>query len=267
MGAPRIGRVDGLAFEVAGSGPPLLLLHEGVGDRGSWDPHWDALCERFTTIRYDQRGFGESADPVGPYALHEDALTVLGAAGFDRAAVMGVSLGGAVSVELALEHPAAVERAVLVSTTPDGHEAPPDLVARWEEVDWLVAAGDLDAANEIELQIWVDGVGRDPAEPPDPALRAAVAVVNRALLARQGAFEHRPSDLDPAAVQRLAELTELPLLLVTGAHDQPMVHEAAAAITGATAAERVDIAGAAHLPHLERPVQFREAVLGFLTAG
>ena len=78
-----------------------FLVHEGIGDRGSWDPHWDAFCDHFTTVRFDQRGFGESADPTGPYALHEDALTVMRAAGFERAAVVGVSLGGAVAIERA----------------------------------------------------------------------------------------------------------------------------------------------------------------------
>ena len=267
MGAPRIGRVDGLAFEVGGDGPPLLLVHEGIGDRGSWDPHWDAFCDHFTTVRFDQRGFGESADPAGPYALHEDALTVMRAAGFERTAVVGVSLGGAVAIELALEHPGAIERAVLVSTTPDGGVDPPGLVAKWEEVDRLVARGDLDAANEIELGIWVDGVGRGPGEEADPAVRDAVGAVNRSLLKRQSRFRHSPADLEPPALQRLGELSELPILVITGAFDQPMVAEAATAIVAATGAVRMDVAGAAHLPHLEQPREFREAALAFLASG
>ena len=261
--APRIGRVDGLAFEVAGDGPPLLLLHEGIGDRGSWDPHWDALCERFTAIRYDARGFGESADPIAPYRLHSDALTVLRAAGFDHAAVMGISMGGATALDLALEHPDAVERAVFVSTTPDGGESPPDLVARWEEVDRLVEAGDIPGANEIELQIWVDGVGRDPAE-VSPDVRGAVGAVNGPLLARQATFEHEPIELDRPALGRLAELRGIPVLVVTGEHDQPFVRNAAPLIAGAAGAEAIEIPGAAHLPALEQPAAFAAAALPFL---
>ncbi len=267
MGAPRIGRVDGLVFEVGGDGPPLLLIHEGIGDRGSWDPHWDAFCDDFTTVRFDQRGFGESADPAGPYALHEDALTVMQAAGFERAAVIGVSLGGAVAIDLALEHPGVVERAVFVSTRPDGGGVPPELVAKWEEVDRLAARGALGAANEIELGSWVDGVGRGPGEEADPSVRDAVGVVNRALLKRQSRFEHSPEDLDPPALQRLGELSELAILVITGVFDQPMVAEAATAIVAATGAERVDVAAAAHLPHLEQPREFREAALSFLAPG
>lgn len=263
MAASReTGRIDGLAFEVGGEGRPLLLLHEGIGDRGSWDPIWPDLCERHATIRFDARGFGESAEPDAPYSLHDDALKVLGAAGFDRAAVMGVSMGGAATIDLALEHPASVERALLVSTRPDGLDAPPSLVARWEEVDALVERGEHDAANEIELQIWVDGVGRERNH-ADPAVRAAVGAVNRELLIRQAALEHSPTDLDPPAVARLGELA-MPLLVVTGVHDQPMVREAASATVAATGAAAIEIEGAAHLPHLERPEEFVAAVLPFL---
>ena len=266
MSASRISRVDGLVFEVAGDGPPLLLHHEGIGDRASWDPQWDALTERFTAIRFDARGFGESADPDAPYALHDDVLSVLHAAGFDRASVMGVSFGGAVTIEFALEYPEAVERAVLVSTRPDGVPPPPELMARFEEVDRLVGAGDIDAANEIELEIWVDGVGRDPSE-VDPALRSAVAAVNRGLLERQAGFEHEPIELDPPAIERLPELSGLPLLAVTGEYDQPTVLEAAPVMSEIAGAETVEIPGASHLPHMERPEEFAAAVLPFLKQG
>jgi pimeloyl-ACP methyl ester carboxylesterase len=263
--ASRISRVDGLVFEVAGDGPPLLLHHEGIGDRASWDHQWDALTERFTAIRFDARGFGESADPDAPYALHEDALTVLNAAGFDRAAVMGVSMGGAVLVELALEHSEVVERAVLVSTTPDGFPDSPELDARFEEVDRLVEAGDVDAANEIEVRIWVDGEGRDPAG-VDPKLRAAVGAVNRDLLVRQAAFEFEPADVEPLAMTRLGDLA-MPLLLVTGVHDVEMGQAARRAIVETTGCKAIQIEDAAHLPHMERPEEFAAAVLPFLEQG
>jgi 3-oxoadipate enol-lactonase len=264
--APRIGRVDGLVFEVAGDGPPLLLLHEGVGDRGSWDPHWDALVDRFTAIRYDARGFGGSADPSGSYAMHEDALSVLEAAGHQRAAVMGVSMGGAAAIDLALAHPNAVERLVVVSGQPGGGDVPAVLRERWAEVDRLVGAGDIPAANEIELEIWVDGVGRDPSE-VNPAVRAAVGAVNAALLARQATFEHEPVGLDPPARERLGELRGLPLLVVTGEHDQAMVREAATLMAESAGARTVEIAGAAHLPAFERPAEFAAVVLPFLEGG
>ena len=262
MNASRISRVDGLVFEVGGDGPPLLLHHEGIGDRGMWDGLWGAFCERFTAIRFDARGFGESADPTEPYAMHEDVLSVIRAAGFERAAMMGVSMGGAVLVELALENPEAVERLVLVSATPDGMPDSPELMARFEEVNRLVEGGDLDAANEIELGIWVDGEGRDPAE-VDPDVRAAVGAVNGELLRRQAAFEHEPVEVEPFAATRLDQL-EMPVLVVTGVHDVQSVQDARMAIVEATGCEAIEIDGAAHLPHLERPDEFAAAVLPFL---
>jgi pimeloyl-ACP methyl ester carboxylesterase len=84
--------VDGLAYEVAGAGPPVLLVHEGIADRTMWDPQWEGWSDRFTLIRYDQRGFGESDDPAGEFSLHGDALAVLDAADVDRARVVGASM-------------------------------------------------------------------------------------------------------------------------------------------------------------------------------
>ena len=265
--APRIGRVDGLAFEVAGDGPPLLLLHEGIGDRGSWEGHWGALCERFTAIRYDARGFGESADPAAPYHLHSDALTVLRAAGFDRAAaVMGVSMGGATVLDLALEHPEAVERAVLVSTTPDGRASPPDLIARWEEVDRLVEAGDIPGANEIELQIWVDGVGRDRAEVERRRPRRSRGRQRHA--ARKTGELRARADGARAAIRGTARRAGRNTHPRHHRRVRPAVRVRCRAHDRRRGRRRGDRdPEAAHLPALEQPAAFAAAVLPFLDRG
>src|SRR4051794_8082940 len=115
-------RVDGLEVDVAGSGPPaLLLLHPGVTDRSFWDPLWDALAGRARVIRYDHRAFGASDDPEGPWSPAEDARAVLDAAGVDRAVVVGVSYGSTVALNLAVAHPERVAGVAVVSgpTLPD----------------------------------------------------------------------------------------------------------------------------------------------------
>ena len=77
---------------------------------------------------YDNRGLGESDVPTGPYSaalMAGDALAVLDAAGFDRAHVLGTSLGGMVAQELAFAHPERIEKLVLACTTPGGPDAFP----------------------------------------------------------------------------------------------------------------------------------------------
>ena len=56
-----------IAYDEAGSGHPLLLVHAGIANRHMWDPVWDALASRFRVIRPDLRGFGESIAAVEPF--------------------------------------------------------------------------------------------------------------------------------------------------------------------------------------------------------
>jgi len=253
---------SGLAYEMAGSGPPLLLMHAGLMDRRMWDPQWPALTERFTAIRFDARGFGQSADPDRPYSLHGDALEVLESAGFDRAAVVGVSMGGVAALDLALAAPARVSALVLVSCAPSGWHHTFDLLRLLDAADAAFERGDIDAANEAEVRIWVDGPLRT-ADRVDREVRARVAATNRVLLERQAHFEHEPFELEPPASERLGEL-RVPTLVVTGELDQPSVLDGAFAIAAASGARHVEIRDSAHLPNLERPREFLEALLIFL---
>jgi pimeloyl-ACP methyl ester carboxylesterase len=257
-----------MAWEAVGSGSPVLLIHAGIADRTMWDPQWEGWRDRFRLIRYDQRGFGESADPAPPYSLHADALAVLDAAGVERAAVIGCSFGGATALDLALAAPERVTALVEVAATPSGHESAPDLLAAFERVEAAYEQGGVEAANEVELEIWADGPGREPGA-ADPDFRARVGAMNRDVLRREEAREQadrvlEPDPLEPPALGRLAEV-EAPTLVVTGEHDQPSVLTGSAAIAaGVPGAEAVKIAGAAHLPSLERPPAFEAAALPFL---
>ncbi len=250
-----------LVYDIAGSGPSVLLLHEGIGDRSTWEPHWHSFSERFTIVRFDARGFGESVDPSGPYTLHDDAAEVLDAAGIERAALVGCSMGGGVALDLTLAEPERVTALVTVGSTPSGWEHTAEILSQWEEVDATFEVDGTGPANELELQMWVDGVGR--SEPADAQVRAQVGAVNAALLDRQQGFEIEPGELDPPAVERLGEI-EVPVLAVFGSHDQPSVIAGSRAIAAGTGGELVEIEGAAHLPSLERPREFEAAVLPFL---
>ena len=254
--------VDGLAYEIAGSGPAVLLLHSGLTDRRMWDPLWDELAARFTAVRFDARGFGESTDLGESVSFHRDALAVLDDAGVDRAAVIGVSFGGSTAIDVALHAPARVRALVVVNAEPSGWEHSDELRQLQAEAGRALEAGDFDTANAVEMRIWLDGPARSPGE-VDPSVRKLVSGQNRELLERQAAQDPEVDELDPAALARLGELS-MPLLVVVGEFDQPSMRAACEALASATGAERAEIAGAAHLPMLERPREFAVAVLPFL---
>ena len=71
------------ADDSGGDGPPLVLLHPGIGDSRIWEPVLPALTASYRVIRYDARGFGRSPAPTAKFSLLADLISVLGYYGFD----------------------------------------------------------------------------------------------------------------------------------------------------------------------------------------
>ena len=106
-----------VAFEQAGSGPPLVLVHGAVCDGRVWQPQLDALANEFSVLAWDAPGCGQSGDPPESFRLPEyaDVLSSLIASrGMAPAHVLGHSFGGALALELAQRHPAVVATLTLV---------------------------------------------------------------------------------------------------------------------------------------------------------
>jgi esterase len=109
-----------LAMTEAGSGPPLVLLHGLFGAGQNWGGIRSVLARRFRVLTPDLRNHGASprAPEMSYAAMAEDVVGVLDAAGIDRAAVLGHSMGGKVAMALALAHPDRVERLVVADIAP-----------------------------------------------------------------------------------------------------------------------------------------------------
>ena len=109
------------AFEVAGNGPPLLMLHGAEGSRRQFAAILPELVDRYTVITYDQRDCGDTVSPDSPAtlaALADDAQALLKALGHPSAFVFGTSFGGRVAQALAVRHAQTIRRLVLASTWP-----------------------------------------------------------------------------------------------------------------------------------------------------
>jgi 3-oxoadipate enol-lactonase len=103
-GQSGIAAVNGarLYYEVAGDGPAVVLLHAGIADSRMWDEQFDELARRYRMIRYDARGFGRSDLPAGPFAPHDDLRGLLQILGVERAALVGLSMGGATAIDFTI---------------------------------------------------------------------------------------------------------------------------------------------------------------------
>jgi 3-oxoadipate enol-lactonase len=128
-------------WDEQGHGPPILLIM-GLGYTSvMWHRIRPALSQHFRTIAFDNRGVGLSDVPQGPYSIAtmaSDAAAVLDAAGVARAHVFGVSMGGMIAQEFALQYPARTLALVLGCTAAGGPSA---VRAESKVVDVLMARG------------------------------------------------------------------------------------------------------------------------------
>jgi 3-oxoadipate enol-lactonase len=254
----------GLYAEVAGEGPAVVLLHAGICDSRMWDPQWEPWARSRRLLRFDFRGYGCSPVEPGPFASARDVIELLDRHGFERAALVGVSLGGRVALEVALAQPERISALVLVGSGLPGHDWSEELKATWEEEFAAFRAGDLDTAVEVSLRTWVDGPRRRP-EDVDPAVRERVAEMQRRAYELQLPVEEDEEELLVEDVaQRLREV-KAPTFVLTGEEDQPDIQAIADGLAREIpAARRATIANTAHVPSMERPREFEELVLGFL---
>jgi pimeloyl-ACP methyl ester carboxylesterase len=116
-----VAQVNGieLGYEVFGEGTPLGLLHGGFGTLDMFGPNIELLAAGRRVIGVDLQSHGRSPAADGPLRVEtmaDDIAALMREVGLERTAIMGFSLGGAVALRTAIQHPDLVERLVLVST-------------------------------------------------------------------------------------------------------------------------------------------------------
>ncbi|MBT1095027.1 alpha/beta fold hydrolase [Streptomyces sp. Tu102] len=195
-----------------GAGPPVVLLHSGVGDSRIWDPVLPGLAAgHHRVIRYDARGFGRSPAPTTPYAQVDDLRGVLDHFDLPRVVLAGSSMGARTAVDLALSDPGRVAALGLFTPGVAGYEGleVPEVT---EEIGRLAGAGDLDGLVALALRVW-GAAGPDPDTEAEARLRAAIP-------AWFTTYGHEIAGAP--AFDRLGELA-LPCTLLLGEQDQPEV--------------------------------------------
>ena len=255
-----------LHYEVAGEGPPVVLVHEAIADSRMWEPQWSTFPPVHRTVRYDMRGFGETPISPGSFSHARDLVGLLERLALGPAAVVGCSLGGRVALEVAVARPELVSALVLVDPGLPGHDWTKETQAGWAEEEAALDRGDLDAAVELNLRMWVDGPGRSPGDVA-AGVRERVAVMQRRAFELQVPVgdEAEEEPLVPDLAQRVTEIG-VPTLIVVGEEDRPDMHAIADRLAGSIPhAQRATIPATAHIPSLERPEEFDRIVLEFLS--
>jgi 3-oxoadipate enol-lactonase len=185
----------------------------------------------------------------------------------DASSVVGASLGGRVALEVALARPDLVDRLVLVGAGLPDHEWSDPVRRYGEEEEAALARGDIEAAVEANLRMWVDGPRRQPHE-VDRAVRGLVAEMQRRAFELQlPVWEEAEEELLVPDVGSRYIALRVPTLVLVGGEDVSDMHAMAKRLaSGIPGARTVEIPRAAHVPSLERPDEFDRLVLPFLGA-
>jgi pimeloyl-ACP methyl ester carboxylesterase len=222
-----------LAYDEAGCGPAVVLVHAGLADRRMWEPQFAALAQHYRVIGYDWRGYGESGDAAGEVSRHGDLLGLLDALGLESAALVGCSYGGAHALDAALAEPGRVTALALVCAAISGYQIwtpgmtalaaakapsriPPGRLAAYDaHTARAVDPADVAAMAAANVRLMVVGPYREPGA-LDPAVHERALEMCRGVFWRQWAGP-AVTELDPQppALGRLAEV-RVPALIVNG---------------------------------------------------
>ena len=254
MTLARAGEIE-LDYERSGAGPPLLAIMGMSGTALSWgEPFLEHLRQDHEVIVYDHRGVGSSTPLSGSVTtaqMAEDAAGLLAALELESADVLGISMGGMIAQELALNHPERVRTLTLGCTYCGGEGsslAGPDVAQRLGEA---MMSGDRERALRVAWEVNVS-----PSYAADEqawnafheiALRRAVAVP--VIMAQmQACMAHDTS-------ARLGEITA-PTMVIHGTEDQMLPVANAQLIAGLIPGAELEILdGIGHLFFWERPEQ------------
>ncbi len=249
-----------IAYDVRGSGEPLLMI-QGLGyGRTGWGSAPALLARRFKVVTPDNRGFGDSEISPGPYTtaqLAGDAVALLDTLEIERAHVLGISLGGMIAQELVLAAPERVRKLVLCSTTPGG----PDSVPMPQQTVALMGSRPKIDLREAMVMFVKNALSSEPpaglvdeivtyrmANPPDPA----------------GWYAQASAGAAHDALARLGDI-HVPTLVVHGTADNVVDAGNAPLIATAITGARLELFdGVGHLLPWERPEEFVALVEEFL---
>jgi pimeloyl-ACP methyl ester carboxylesterase len=240
------------------------LLHPGLWDSRTWDEQFGPLSESYTVVRYDARGYGRSSrpEPGAPYSHVGDLVAVMDAAGVDRAALVGCSMGAATAIDAALTHPGRVTALVLAGAGINGEfdltaDEEAELERLNEPVEEAMEAGDLDRAEDARLRIWAPLGTDDPAG----ARIRRIAFDNLHELTMD---ESGRRDISPPAIERLEDVAA-PTLVLPADHD-PTAYRRVSAILAERIpkARLVPIPETDHVVNMRRQSEFDRIVLEFM---
>ncbi len=245
-----------LNVSVEGEGSPLVLVHGYTTTSNFWWHQIPDFAKHYRTVCFDLRGHGDSEKPrnvaydIAGFAT--DLLNVLDSLNIERAAIFGLSMGGAVVMQFACDHPERVSALGLISTTAHGlgeKVQANQVLSRIREIGTAEASKEVivhsfSHSTDSAIVDWAKcEVVKTPQYVAEPAIRA----------------------LDDFDIRDQLSKFDFPTFIVVGAEDEITPLEHSRFLHAAIARSELHvISGAAHFPMLEKSFVFNKVALDFL---
>ncbi|GAA5236337.1 alpha/beta hydrolase [Verticiella sediminum] len=268
---PTITARDGTAlhYEEAGSGTPILFVHEFGGDWRSWEPQMRYFTRRYRCITYSARGYPPSDVPTDPERYSQaiavdDMVDVLDGLGIDRAHIVGLSMGGFATLHFGLRHP---DRARSLVVAGAGYGAEKAYEDYFRGVSMEVARQFEELGAPVFAKVYAQAASRIVFQVKDPRGWEAFArelgehsSIGSALTMR-GVQARRPSIYDLEA--ELRTMTA-PTLVVVGDEDDHCLQPGIFMKKTIPASGLLVLPKTGHTLNIEEPALFNQFVSDFL---
>lgn len=236
-----------------------VFLHGFGGDLQTWDGLWKELSDDYPALRYDLRGFGQSHCAVDKSFTHtEDLLAILDAKQIERCDLIGSSMGGAIALNFALDHPQRVRKLVLISPGMVAWEWSEYWQALWRAIVERAREGKMGEARRLWWQHPLFVTTRESV-----AAQALLESIQR-YSGEQWVCDYQKKTLPD--IERVHAL-QVPTLLLTGGRDMEDFRLIADVIEASSPwVNRLDFADCGHMLHLENATECAACILSFLNS-
>ncbi len=257
---PRLQLKDiSLYYEVAGEGDPVVFIHGLGSSTRDWEYQVPFFAQRFRVIVFDVRGHGRSDKPPGPYSVPmfaQDTAALIRALEAAPAHVVGISMGGMIAFQLAVDEPELVRSLVVVNSGPE-------VVARTLQERLQILQRFL-IVRLLGMRKMGEVLSKRLFPNPDQAQLRKIFVERWAENDPRAYREAMRALVGWSVADRLSEI-RCPTLVIASDQDYTPVSAKEAYVSRIPNARLVVIPNAHHAVTVERPEAFNQILLDFLT--
>ena len=247
-----------LYYEINGEGQPLLFIHGLGSSTRDWEYQVPEFSKSYKVITLDLRGHGQSDKPAGPYSMSmfaADTIGLLRGLGIDRAHVVGLSLGGGVAFQLAVDAPQMLKTLTIVNSTPELLvRSFKDQLMVWQRIAIVKLLGMRKMGEVLSKRLFI--------KPEQDALRQVF--VTRWAENDQRAYLNAMGALVGWSVAAQIGLIHCPTLVISADQDYTPVSVKEEYVARMPNAQLVVIPDSRHAMPIEHPQEFNRALQKFL---